>query len=194
VEGWRDANAEAKLQRAYYQRSAVPEAARAVDAAEARAAAYVRVIEREAVAAGRPDLAAQLRASRVELGRIGTVERALNESTGNVNAQALRQAQDRGVPLTGEMARAANVSRAFRGRVTQPPPAVAPNQMNAAAIMAALGGPKALAWTGLPWATRKVLLSSPVQAMARPARVRPLSSADELRRAAIISALQQEQE
>lgn len=199
VEGWRDANAEAKAQRLYYQRSANPEAQRAATAAQTRADAYARVVEREAVAAGQPELVTQLRAARVSLGRIGSVERALNESTGEVSAQRLRQQQDAGAPLGGELATAAGLSRATRNRMTadtQPVATAASASPETAILAAMLRGGAAL--TGIPiarWLGRRALLSRPAQLAARPGNpLPPLTRAEQMQRAALIAALQQQQE
>ena len=197
VDMWRDALFERQRQNTFYQRSANPAAQDAAAAAGQRANILSQMIEAEARSVGQPQLATQLGESRVALGRIGTVERSLNEATGNVNAQSLRQARDRGVPIQNSpnMNRAANVSEAFRGRLTQPPPVKAQNQSAAATIIGALGGIKGMAMLGLPWAMRQVLMSRPVQAAARP-RVpdAPLTAANELNRGAAIAAMQQQEQ
>lgn len=197
VDMWRAALFERNRQNTFYNRSANPAAQDAANAAGQRANLLEQMIDREVAAHGRPQLGAQLAEARISLGRLGTVERSLNEASGNASAQSLKQARDRGVPVQNSpnMNMAANVSEAFRNRLTQQPPVRGEGQGAASIIAAVLGGPKALAWTGLPAAMRAALLSRPVQAMARPGVPEPLlSTQEQLRRAALVSALQQQGE
>ena len=193
VQMWREANAAEKAQRNFYRRSMNPEAQQAAEAAGRRADFLSQFIEHEARSHGRPELAQALRRARVELGRIGTVERATNEATGNVSANSLRKAQDRGAPLTGNMERAADVSRAFRDQFTKSDvvqPGVSGSNA-VAQLLAAFGGPKNLLLLGMPWAMRRALLSRPAQIAARPSEtVLPISTLEQLMRAGAIGGMQ----
>jgi len=194
-EAWRKANYEEKRQRNYYRRSGDPKAEDAADAAKADASAQMQTIESEAVAAGKPDLVQRLRDARVALGKIGTVERALNETTGEVSASSLKSAKDAGVPLQGGMLQGANLSKAFKNKLTQPgviQPGVSKLDAVLGAAAAIAKGPKGVALTGIPYAVRRTLLSKPVQKMmAPPEKIEPMSNIEQLKRAAILSALQQ---
>jgi hypothetical protein len=197
VKAWRQANYEAKRQNAYFRASKNPAAEDAAKAAQQEAVNQMAVIEAEAVKAGKPELAGSLKQARVELGKIGTVEAALNEATGELSAASLKRAQDRGVPLKGGMATMAKMSRAFGNKLTQPnvmQPGVNQLQPMAAATIAALrGNVRDLGLLGVPPLVRSVLLSRPVQQMAKPGRTPPpLSNLSQAQRAAIIAALQQQ--
>ncbi len=193
---WRKANAEAKRQRLYYRKSFDPKADDAAKAAQADAENYMSVIENEARRSGKPELVAELKNARVELGKIGTVENALNESTGIGSANSLRKAQDRGVPIKGGMEQAANFSRAFKNKLTQDE-VVQPGVSKADAMLSTaasiLKGPKGLALTGVPFIARKLLLARALQqTMKPPTNINPILPAEQMKRAALISALQQQ--
>lgn len=199
VEAWRRANFEAKRQRAFYERSMNPEAQDAAQAAQREANHHMAVLEAEATRLGNVGLADRLRGARVSLGRLGTIDNARNTATGEVSAQDLKRARDRGVPVNGEMGLAADMSEAFRGKLTQPQviqPGVSRLDSAVAAAAAALKGPKALALTGLPYLTRRLLLSDAVQQSMRPpnhpaVRLTPMQQAQTT---ALIAALQKQQE
>lgn len=198
-EAWRQANYEAKRQEIYYKKSGNPAAEDAADAAKAQAQQQMATIESEAVNAGMQDLVDKLRASRVALGKIGTVEKAWNDTTGEVSASSLLAAKKAGAPLQGGMKQAADVSKLFKNKLTQSglvQPGVSKLDAAAAAAVAiAKGDPRLLAYTGLPAITRRVLLSKPVQSMAAPPKTIPqISSEAQLRTAALIAALQKQQE
>lgn len=195
---WRRANFEEKRQRLFYKKSADPKAADAADAAKIDAETYMAVIENEANIAGRPDLVQNLKKARVELGKIGTVENALNEATGEVSANSLKKAKDRGLPLKGGMKQSADFSQAFKNKYTQDAvvqPGVSKMDAMVAALVTALKGTKGLALTGVPYAVRRALLSDAVQNAAKPpANLSPIGFAEQMKRAALVSALQQSQQ
>jgi hypothetical protein len=99
----RDARAEANVQYRHYDRSAVPEALREARRQEAQAAMLERVLEREAVRLGRPELIPQLRAARTEIAKTWDVERSINVGDGNVDAKFIGRSLDRGRPLSGNL-------------------------------------------------------------------------------------------
>lgn len=60
------------------------------------------------------------KSARQLIAKTYTVEKALNESTGNVSASMLAKAADKGVPLSGELKKIASFSKAFP-RITREP-------------------------------------------------------------------------
>lgn len=170
---WRQANHQAGAYRRFYNRSADPKAQQAAEAASTEAQQWHQFIEQEAVKVGRPDLAKRLSAARVDLGRIGTVENATAESTGDVSAHALARAFKRGDPLTGELRTIGRFSEAFPKQtqtVNSSMPGVSPLDASVAALGAAASGSlKPLAAVGVRPAVRGTILSRPYQnALARP--------------------------
>lgn len=84
------------------------------------------------------------KAARVTLGKVGTVERAMIESTGDVSARKLAQDLAKGKPLTGELRTAAKFAQAYP-RSNQlnvnPIPGGSPLDVAAAGISVAAGNP-----------------------------------------------------
>jgi hypothetical protein len=68
-------------------------------------------LARHAESLGKPELAANYKAARVQLARLHTLEDALEGS--NVSAKALSQALDRGAPLSGNMKLVARAYKEF---------------------------------------------------------------------------------
>lgn len=173
VQAWREANNAAKLQELHYSRSFDPRAQTAAQASRQEADGYFQIIQQEAAASGRADLARNLADARIGLARIGTVERALNEATGDVSARDLAKASARGVPLRGGMEQAARFATGF-DRFAQAPkttsmPGVSKLDFVMGAGAAVPLGPGGLAVAVAPTIARHALLSRPVQALARPA-------------------------
>lgn len=166
---WRKANFEAKRQGVYYKRSANPAAQDAAEAARADAETYMGLIESEASAAGKPELAKKLADARIQLGKIGMAESALNKATGLTSGKQLLKAGAR----TGEMGKAAKFADAFedyaRPVKRTAMPGVSKLDAVATALLTSAGGARNLAFLGIPALTRNALLSRPVQALARPA-------------------------
>lgn len=168
VKLWRQANHDAKRHALHYRVSKSPAADDAAQAARADADTYMEFIESEAAQLGKPELAARLAAARVELGKIGQAEAALNKATGLTSGKQLMKAGAR----SGEMGRAARVAEAFED-YTKPVkrtamPGVSKLDAFATALLSSVGGPKNLLLLGLPAATRNALLSRPAQALAAP--------------------------
>lgn len=134
---------DAKTQFNYYNRSLNPEALTkgkelraAADALESKFANYASSL-------GRPDLVESLNLSRVALAKIGTVERALNESTGDISSSVLKRMLEKGTPLTGELKQIASASQAFpkfmgNGPST-PAPGVSYTNLGLAGVLGLLG-------------------------------------------------------
>lgn len=84
------------------------------------------------------------KAARVTLGKVGTVERAMIESTGDVSARKLAGDLAKGKPLTGELRTAAKFAQAYP-RSNQvnvnPIPGGSPLDMAAAGVSTAAGSP-----------------------------------------------------
>lgn len=110
-----------------YNRSASP-----VDLAKAKelrstADALEKAIEGHAIAAGKDELVPALRAARQNIAKTYTVQRALNEAGGTVNARVLGRLYEKGTPLSGDLATVGRFASAF------PSVAQAPQQMGSPA-------------------------------------------------------------
>ncbi len=68
------------------------------------------LIERNAAAAGKPDVVAKYRQARQLIAKSYDVEGATNPSTGDVNARGIARLAAKGRPLTGELDTIANVA------------------------------------------------------------------------------------
>lgn len=110
---WREASFEAGQYSRFYGRTADPAAQKAAQKASADAATWHQIMEQEAMKAGRPDLIPALQNARVTLGKIGTVDKAINESTGNVSARELGKRVSAGKPTTGELAEIGRFANAY---------------------------------------------------------------------------------
>lgn len=173
---WRQANGQARRYTRQMNAQYTVEAEDAVIAARQEAAQHLQTIEREAVAAGRGDLASRLQQSRRELGRIGSIEDALNEETGNVSATVLARMLDRGVPLQGGALRAARFATAFPDYARIPKSMPGVSKLDAAAVVTGLAaapatGGASLVVAGMPlasYAARHGMMTRPMQALAAP--------------------------
>jgi len=115
------------------------------------------------------------RSGREMIAKTYSVEKALNESTGNVSAQVLAQELKRGKPLSGGLRTAAQVGRAFPKAVQRPEvigsqPGISPLDIVGSGIFggagAAAGGPVGLLAAAIPFlrpAVRSAILSKPYQ-------------------------------
>jgi hypothetical protein len=87
------------------------------------------LIARNLQEAGMGDLHGAWQAARTQIAKIKNVERAVNDSTGNVIAGKLGQQLDRGSPLTAELRTVAQTSKAFpkaTKEVTESMPGLSP--------------------------------------------------------------------
>lgn len=171
---WRTANDELRQVRKIDNRNPTLETQREIKRLRAEGEGWLNLVDEEAQKAGKGDLAARLKTARVELGKIGTVERSLNEATGDVSARSLLRAKERGVPVSGEAEKAAKFAQGFskyaQDAKTTSQQGVSKLDAFGGALAAGTFGPKGLALTAIPYVTRNALLSRPVQALALPGR------------------------
>lgn len=86
---------------------------RALGKANAKAADAIEDLIERNVQAKNPGIVEEFRAARRLLGKVGTVERALNESTGDVAAKKLAAELAKGRPMTDELRTIASFAQAF---------------------------------------------------------------------------------
>jgi len=152
-----------------YNRSASP--ADLAKAKEFRSAAeqLEKTLESYAVAAKRPDLLPALADARKQIAKIYTVQRALNDATGDVSAPVIGRLFERGKPLSDGLETVGKFRSAFP-QVSQagakiPAPGVSKSEALAGALLGATGAavtgnPVGLAAAALP------LASHPARALA----------------------------
>lgn len=124
-------------------------------------------LEQMASKNGQPDLVQSLRSSRKELAKIHTIDKVMNETTGDVDAIALAKLAKKGVPVDGAAKKIANFGRAY------PKIARVPADGNSAPITAVdaglvsggigAGNPIIASLPIARVAGRSAILSSPVQ-------------------------------
>jgi type II secretory pathway pseudopilin PulG len=158
----------------HYNRSADPAALAKAREAQAQASALETQLEQAAAAAGKPGLVDALRNARVNIAKTYDVERALNTTTGNIDASVLGRMVDKGRPLSGGLEAAGRFQQAFpksmRAAEDVPGPGISALSPYAGAALG-LGGYASLGLPGmaaaaLPFtrpAARAAMLSSPVQ-------------------------------
>lgn len=143
--------------------------------------ALEKQIEAYAVSNGNDDLVKRLVDARRQIAKSYTVEKALNEGTGNVDATKLAKMIEKGDPLTGDLEKAGKFGMAFHD-VARPPKSGDANPLTALDFMtgvlssgaggAAWGGPGAMALSMAPTAarigSRYSLLSPGVQRVLGP--------------------------
>lgn len=175
LERLRDVRSEAKDQWRHWDMQGVPEAKRQAVALDQKADMLERFIERQATMVGKPDLVPQLRDARTYIAKTYDVERALNLGNGNVDAQIIGRALDRGKPLSGNLETIAQFAegpgRQFvREGSKVPTPGVSALNWPAAAVLGTEGahyfGPKGVALAAIPFVrggVRQGILSAPYQ-------------------------------
>lgn len=165
----------------YFNRSGDPAAQNTARQFQTQADGLEGQLESFAQSAGQPDLIDALRTSRRQIARTHNVERALNDSTGNVDARNLSRQMNNGAPLSDELETAARFASAFPN-ANKTPEAIGGDGVSKlkfalSALLgtsgAATGGPVGAAAGALPFVapeiTRSVMLSAPYQAaMATP--------------------------
>jgi hypothetical protein len=103
-----------------YQRSASPADQDKAKAAKALATRLEGQLEEYARSLGRPDLVDEMVEARKLIAKTYTVEGALNQTTGNVDALKLAKDLGRGKPLSGELKQAANFAQQFKTAARTP--------------------------------------------------------------------------
>lgn len=96
-----------------YGRTADPEALTKAKAAKAEASRIETELEKYAVSLGQTDLLPALRDARQQIAKTYTVEKALNPTTGTIDARALAKELRKGKPLSGELKQAAEFANQF---------------------------------------------------------------------------------
>lgn len=120
LEQLKEARFEATSYRRFYERSADPKALKESRFFEAKAADLEQEIERAATAVNLPHLLPDLRAARKMIAKSYTVENAIKEGTGNVDASKIASALNRNAPLSDELRVIAKFANKFP-KATQTP-------------------------------------------------------------------------
>ena len=118
---------------------------------------------------GQRELLNDFQKARTTIAKTYTIEKSLNESSGNVIGSKLAQDLRKGKPLSGELLQAAKVSQAFpkaTQEITSSMPGISPLDMTVGAIgSASMGSPSFMSYVlGRP-AVRSLILSEPYQKM-----------------------------
>lgn len=154
-------------------RSAADTAYRGGDSASGKAlkaasGAIEDAIDTHLVASGAPgDLLKNFRESRTLIAKTYSVEKALNDTTGNVSAGVLGKQLEKGKPLTGDLLKIAQINQAFpkaTQTLKEAPKALSPLDF-AAAVMAGAKHPLATVGMLARPAVRSAILSKPYQSM-----------------------------
>jgi hypothetical protein len=135
-----------------YNRSASPADLAKAKQFRAQADQLETALEQHAQAAGKPELVPALRDARKEIAKSYTVERALNDAAGTVDARVLGRLYEKGKPLSDGMATAGKFASAFPTIAKTPQQIGSPAANNLKAGLALLmssGGGGAAASAGL---------------------------------------------
>jgi len=158
---------EANSYHKFYGRSADPSALKQARFLDGKVNDLERSIERFAVKAGKPDLVDELRGARKLIAKSYTIENAIKEGTGNVDAAKVAQALNKGAPLSEEMLTIAKFHNKFpKAAQTPEKTGSVPMFTLTDVALGAAGGivNPALAGAALMRpAARNIALSSPVQ-------------------------------
>ena len=165
---------EAKAQFNFYNRSANPEALAKAKELRTAADALESKFSDYAANLGKPDLVDALQKSRVQLAKIGTVERALNDANGDVSSRVIGRMADKGDMLTGELKTIGQFNNAFPKFTGEgaksPAPGVSLTNLLSSALLSSVGGasmgPMGIALGAAPFARggmRSLLTSQAMQ-------------------------------
>lgn len=152
-----------------YGRTADPESLAKAKAAKDLASQLEGSLEGYAQSLGRDDLVSDMAKARQLIAKTYSVEKALNSTTGNVDARNLAKQLEKGKPLTGELKQAAEFAARFpkaaqtvegMGSLPQTSPL---DWAAFGGIGAATANPLALLGVGARPAARAAVLSNPVQ-------------------------------
>lgn len=133
-------------------------------------------LERAAQQAGDPALVTGFREARRTIAKTYTVQSALNQGAGTINAQKLAAQLTKGKPLSGELKQVAQFSQAFP-KATQSGvdvPAFSPLDIFSGGLGAGIGSPTLMAATASRPVARSMVLNPAYQrAMVNPAPYQP---------------------
>jgi hypothetical protein len=171
---------ESQAQWNYYNRSANPDALNVAKALDVQAKSLEDVIETVAKEKGTPGMVDALKESRKKIAQSYTLQRALNETTGDVSAPVLGRILAKGKPMSDELRQIAEFQQAFpkfAGEGAKTPPAgVGKTEMLAAALLGGGGvagtdSPMGAVAGVLPFLSqpaRAALLSKQFQKLVKP--------------------------
>lgn len=138
-------------------------------AAKSAASEMESLLERNIQASGAPaDLLSAFREARKTIAKTYTVQKALNDQTGDVSAQILASQLKKGKPLSGELETIAQAASAFPKALQslkEAPKAVSPLDYTAALLGAGSTGPAGAAAVLARPAVRSLLLSKGYQGL-----------------------------
>lgn len=127
------------------------------------------LIDRNLQAAGAQDLLGNYRSARQTLAKVYDIEKALNPSSGNIDAAQIAKSLKKGRPLTGELQQIGDFASQFPKAAQSVDkmgslPQVSPlDYLSTIGIGTATGNPLALLALGARPAARSLALASPVQ-------------------------------
>ena len=112
LEKLKKAQYDSKLQWKFYNRTGDPEAITLAKQLDDKVEMFERVIHKEAIKVGKPELAKELSAAKKAIAKNHDVERALNTGTAEVSAPTLAKMSDKKL-LTGDLATIASFAKAY---------------------------------------------------------------------------------
>ncbi len=123
------------------------------------------MLERHLATIGQAELAQQFRAARTMVAKSHSAEAALNEGTGNIQANRLVQQLRKGQPLSGGFETIAKFASAAPKAMTEPTQSGGVSALSAALAGGGigLGAPQLLAVPAARWAARKGILTPAMQ-------------------------------
>jgi hypothetical protein len=191
----KQARHDSKVQWNFYNRSGNPEALATAKNADAMAEMFTDELGTEATKVGRSDLIQSLTDARTKIAKSFDVSRALNASSGEVNAPTLGKifAKRGDKAMTGELATIGKMAGAFKGSMREggnvPVSGVSGTDAAASALLgvagAAGGGPMGLLAGGLP------LLRGPARNLVLSKAYQNFATSDPSKYQALIDALSQ---
>jgi hypothetical protein len=158
-----------------YNASANPEHLAKAKQADALASSIENTLEKYAESRGATDLLPALRDARKRIAQTYTVERALNEATGSIDATVLGKLFKKGKPLSGGLEQVGRFGSAFPTVAKLPERIGSPDAHNLRSVasmgLGAVGGvgagPLGLLAAGIPYAApplaRSIMFSRPMQ-------------------------------
>lgn len=168
-------------------RSASPDDLKKAKSYAATAAALEKQFETYAASIGRNDLVPDMQEARKLIAKTYTLEKALNPTTGSVDAKKLGAMVTKGKPLSGGLRDAGEFANRFPKAAQTPEamgslPQTSPLDWSLAALMSAgTSNPLALASVAARPLTRNAILSGPMQnRMVQPGQNRLMTLADQI--------------